>query len=73
MVKCTLCDDTGKYKQPNDEKKFDRLFDLYEDHGFGSYQAYTKAINKVGCIIVPCSCQKGKEYAEKLSGENNNE
>lgn len=69
MVNCILCDDTGKYKEPNDNEKFDRYFDLYDDHGFGSDEAYTKAINEVGYTIVPCSCQKGKEYSEKLEKE----
>ena len=68
MSNCIGCNNTGKYKKPNDEQAFDRAFDRYADPGYMSLgEAYNKAINEVGYTIVPCSCEKRKEYAEKIS------
>ena len=33
-MKCYLCNGTGKYKKPNDEKEFDRLVDIEMDKGY---------------------------------------
>lgn len=68
MSYCVGCSGTGKYKKPKDEEKFDRLFDYYDRPGTLSLeQCYNNAINEVGYTIIPCSCEKGKEYADKLS------
>lgn len=70
MSECIRCNDTGIYKKPKDEEKFDRVFDRYFDQGYLSGgECYDKAINEVGYTIVPCTCEKGKEYAEKLKGD----
>lgn len=56
MDHCIKCDNTGRYKQPNDEAEFDRLFDYYDRPGVLSLgQCYEKAINEVGyTVITPC-------------------
>ena len=33
-MKCNLCNGTGKYKKPNDEKEFERLVDIEMDKGY---------------------------------------
>lgn len=56
MDYCIACDNTGRYKQPNNKEYFDRLFDIYDAPGtLTMNECYNKAINEVGYKIVsPC-------------------
>lgn len=55
-MKCSYCDDTGKFKKPNDEKEYERLFDIYSDKAcFVSMgEAREKALNRVGYTLIDC-------------------
>lgn len=60
-MKCKYCNDTGKYKKPNDQAKFDYLCDhLTETNGFCSQSmAETEAYKKVGYTLIDCPyCNK---------------
>lgn len=56
MEHCSACNDTGKYKKPNDEDAFNKAYDRYDDMGiFNLNETYNKAIEEVGyTIITPC-------------------
>lgn len=66
MDYCSACDNTGKYKKPNDEAEFDRLFDYYDRPGtLSSDQCYKKAIEEVGYTVIPCPfCERGKSLSK---------
>ncbi len=54
--KCFYCEGTGKYKKPNDEEKFDKLFDLYADKAYfiSMGEAREKALAEVGYTEIVC-------------------
>ena len=63
-MKCNLCNGTGKYKKPNDEKEFERLVDIEMDKGYfvNLEIAQEKAYQRVGYTIVDCPyCSKEKK------------
>ena len=55
-MKCNLCNGTGKYKKPNDEKEFDRLVDIEMDKGYHiNYEmAAEKAYKHTGYTVIDC-------------------
>lgn len=55
-MKCKYCNDTGKYKKPKNQEKFDYLCDhLTETDGFCSpSMAEEKAYKKVGYTLIDC-------------------
>lgn len=55
-MKCMYCKDTGKYKQPNDKDKFDRLVEIEMDKAyFISYEmAEQKVYDRVGYTVIDC-------------------
>ncbi|MBQ4569384.1 MAG: hypothetical protein IJA62_04960 [Ruminococcus sp.] len=60
-MKCKHCNDTGKYKQPNNEEKFERLVDReMEKAYFVNYaMAEEKAYKEVGYTLIECPyCQQ---------------
>lgn len=62
-MNCRHCKDTGKYKKPNDQKKFDSLVDTeMEKAYFVNYDmAEEKAYKEVGYTLIDCPyCQKGE-------------
>ena len=63
MIKCHYCKNTGKYKKPNDQERFDRLVDAeMEKAYFVNYAiAEEKAYNTVGYTTIDCPfCQKAQ-------------
>ena len=62
-MKCRYCKDTGKYKQPKDKERVERLIDIEMDKGYHvNYEmAEEKAYNAVGCTVIDCPyCSKEK-------------
>lgn len=54
-MECTLCDGTGKYLQPKDEKKYDEVYDIYDAQGsFTHQECRDKALKKVGYDEIEC-------------------
>ena len=55
-MKCNLCNGTGKYKKPNDEKEFERLVDIEMDKGYfvNLEMAQEKAYQRVGYTVIDC-------------------
>ncbi len=63
-MQCRYCNDTGKYKKPNDEAKFDRLIDIEMDKAYPVNYAIAekKAYDEVGFTVIDCPfCQKNGE------------
>lgn len=65
-MKCNLCNGTGKYKKPNDEKEFERLVDIEMDKGYfvNLEMAQEKAYQRIGYTIVDCPNCRSKEKKE---------
>ena len=61
-MKCIHCKDTGKYKLPKDQERFDRLVDIEMDKAyFVNYEiAEKEAYKKVGYTIIDCPYCQGK-------------
>ncbi len=60
-MKCNLCNGTGKYKKPNDEKEFDRLVDIEMDKGYQLNYAMAAEVvyKRIGYTVVDCPhCNK---------------
>lgn len=55
-MNCRYCKDTGKYKQPNNVERFERLVDIeMEKAYFVNYEiAEEKAYNAVGYTVIDC-------------------
>ena len=55
-MNCKYCNDTGKYKKPNDEKEFDEIIDREMDKGYfvNIEDAKEIAYKKVGYTMVDC-------------------
>ena len=55
-MKCRYCKGTGKYKQPNDPKKFEELIDREMDKAYpvNYIMAEEKAYKEVGFTIIDC-------------------
>lgn len=51
---CEVCNGTGIYKRPNDEKRFDKLFDAACDQGIMPKICYENALDAVGYTEEPC-------------------
>lgn len=63
-MKCIHCNDTGKYKMPNNKEEFERLIDVeMEKAYFVNYDmAEKKAYERVGFTIIDCPfCNKNNE------------
>lgn len=59
-MKCIHCNDTKKYKLPDDQEKFDKLVEREMDKGyFVNYEmAIDIAYKKVGYTVIDCPyCQ----------------
>lgn len=60
-----FCDGTGKYKKPNNEEEYDRVFDIYDSKsGFLSMgEIREKALNDVGYTEIDCPycCKKDQK------------
>lgn len=62
-MNCRYCKDTGKYKQPNNVERFERLVDIEMDKGYHvNYEMAEEKIYKVvGYTVIDCPyCQEGK-------------
>ena len=62
-MKCTYCNDTGKYKMQKDKEKFEKMVDTEMEKGnFINYDmAKEKAYKKVGYDLIDCPfCGKSK-------------
>lgn len=69
MSKCFYCDGTGKYKKPNNEKEFDRLFDYYDAKAnFDSLgDIRNKALNAVGYTEIDCPyCSENQKMQSSI-------
>ncbi|MEY8357058.1 hypothetical protein AALB39_27455 [Lachnospiraceae bacterium 54-53] len=64
-VVCSACDNTGIYKKPKDEKKYDAEFDRLDFMGsFAHDDCREKALKYAGFIRIPCPyCKKGKHLS----------
>lgn len=63
-MKCIFCNGTGKYKQPNDQEKFDNLVDCEMEKGYfvNLEMAEEKAYKAVGYTVIDCPyCQGSQE------------
>ena len=65
-MKCPYCKGTGKYKKPNDQKKFDNLIDIeMEKAYFVNYDmAEEKAYKEVGYTLIDCPYCKAEKTDE---------
>ena len=74
-MNCRYCKDTGKYKQPNNVERFERLVDIeMEKAYFVNYEiSEEKAYNAVGYTVIDCPyCGNGGKAMKKdAQGENN--
>lgn len=71
-MNCRYCNDTGKYRLPNDVKRFERLVELEMDKAyFVNYNmAMEKAYQKVGYTVIDCPyCNISKQ--ETVENESN--
>lgn len=61
-MNCKYCNGTGKYKKPNDEKKFDEIIDREIDKGYfvNIEDAKEIAYKQVGYTVVDCPFCKSK-------------
>ena len=69
-MNCPYCKDTGKYKQPKNQKDFDYWVDhLVDTNGFMSISmAEEKAYKKVGFDLIDCPyCN-----SQPVKGQENN-
>lgn len=60
-MKCRHCNDTGKYKQPNDPQKFEEIIDREMEKAYMvNYEiAENLAYQKVGFTVIDCPyCSK---------------
>lgn len=60
-MNCSFCNDTGKYKKPNNQDEFDRIVDSeIEKAYFVNYDmARKKAYKQVGYTLIDCPyCNK---------------
>lgn len=60
-MNCRYCKDTGKYKEPKDKERFERLVDCEMEKGyFVNYEmAEEKAYKEVGYTLIDCPyCDK---------------
>ena len=60
-MKCYYCNDTGKYKKPNNQEKFDEIIDYEtEKSDFVNYEmAEKRAYKEVGYTLIDCPyCSK---------------
>lgn len=55
-MKCYYCNDTGKYKKPNNQEKFDEIIDYEtEKSDFVNYEmAEKRAYKEVGYTLIDC-------------------
>ena len=55
-MKCRYCKDTGKYKQPEDVERFERLIDIEMEKAYHvNYDmAEEKAYKAVGYTVIDC-------------------
>lgn len=56
MAYCIMCDNTGVFLKPNDDKAFDKAFDYYDDMGiFNLNETRKKALDDTGYTkLNPC-------------------
>lgn len=61
---CSYCDGTGKFKQPNDEAQYEKLFDRYADKAYfiSMGEAREKALADVGYTLIKCPNCGGTGY-----------
>ena len=63
-MSCRYCNGTGKYKQPNNQERFDCLVDVEMDKAyFVNYNmAEEKAYEEVGYTLIDCPyCQNNNK------------
>ena len=55
-MKCYYCNDTGKYKRPNNQEMFDHLVDIEMDKGYhvNAEIAREKAYKAIGFTVIDC-------------------
>lgn len=74
-MKCRYCNDTGKYRKPKNQEKFDSLVDCeMEKAYFVNYDmAEKKAYKEVGYTLIDCpyckQCSTSQENEEEKTND----
>ena len=56
MEKCSWCEGTGKFKESNNQEKYNDEFDKYDAQGvFNMGECREKALKEVGYTLIKCS------------------
>ncbi len=68
MIKCRYCSDTGKYKQPNDQEKFEDYIEREMDKAYhvNRFMAEEKAYKKFGYTLIDCPYCKNTHPKESI-------
>lgn len=60
MTECFMCDGTGVYKCPKNQKEYEEIFDRYDAQGnLDMRECREKALYEVGYDLVECPACKG--------------
>ena len=71
MMECILCNGTGIYKKPTNQKEYEKIWEKYDDMGvFTMHECREKALDETGFEKVVCpDCNgTGKKDQERAPG-----